>query len=185
MSHQEFVDLTKKEKRQLPHTNYIKLNYEGQPTLTVGYWQSQFKVKDHGAIHELEYTLKKNGATKTEDNTLKFMRSVADMPNQKNVKWFDDGTYLGGTDREFPAVHIYDLDKQIIAVFKKSTGKFVSSCQLADPEHDKLMETGNFGGGAGWFSGQVKNLPPITPVNSFENDVMGITLIDNSQVENP
>ena len=50
----------------------------------------------NGAVHGLEYTLKKNGGTKTkktEANTLKFMCSTADMPNRKNVKWFDDGTF--------------------------------------------------------------------------------------------
>lgn len=48
------------------------------------------------------------------------------------------------------------------------------------------METGNFGGQIGWFSGQGKNLPPkvkseqnvadeITPIDIFESHVMGIT----------
>ena len=94
--------------------------------LDVGYWQSQFKVGDHG----LDYTLKKNGGTKTEktdENALEMMRSIVDMPNWKNVQWFDDGMYQAGTDREFEAIHIYDLDKRVIAVFKKSTGNFVRS----------------------------------------------------------
>jgi len=46
MPHQDFVDLTKEERRQLPHSNDIKLNYEGHQELTVGYWQSLFKVGD-------------------------------------------------------------------------------------------------------------------------------------------
>ena len=98
-------------------------------------------------------------------------------------------------------------------MFKKSTGKFVTTCQLDQNEHDELLETGNFGGGKGWFSGQVKNLPPqqtavntfesdvmgitpispmdensspgFTPTSSFESDVTGITPIDNSQLDNP
>lgn len=37
------------------------------------------------------------------------------------------------------------------------------------------METGNFGGGKGWFSGKAKNLPLVNSLESFENDVMGIT----------
>jgi hypothetical protein len=49
---------------------------------------------------------------------------------------------------------------------------------------NELVETGNFGGGTGWFSGQVKNLSPVTPVNSFEIDVMGVPPIDNSQIDN-
>lgn len=48
------------------------------------------------------------------------------------------------------------------------------------------METGNFGGQIGWFSGQGKNVSPkvkseqnvadkITPIDSFDSHVMGIT----------
>jgi len=37
MPHQEFVGLTKEERRQLPHTNDMKLNYEGHPELNVGF----------------------------------------------------------------------------------------------------------------------------------------------------
>jgi len=97
-------------------------------------------------------------------------------------------------------------------VFKKSTGKFVTTCQLTAKEDAELLKTGNFGGEKGWFSGQVKNLPPqqtavntfesdvtpispmdensspntgFTPTNSFESDVMGITPIDTSQFDNP
>ena len=67
------------------------------------------------------------------------MRSIADMPNRKNVKWFDDGT-----ERGYPAVHLYDRDKRVIAVFKKETGNFVTTCQLTDEEHVELLPTGNF-----------------------------------------
>ena len=143
------------------------------------------------------------------------MRSIVDMPNRDNVRWFEDGTYQGETDRGFEAIHIYDLDKRVIAVFKKSTGKFVTTCQLDRDEHNELLETHNFGGGEDWYSGQVKNLPPqqtavntfesdvtgitpispmdensspnpgFTPTNNFESDVMGITPIDTSQFETP
>jgi len=79
----------------------------------------------------LPYSVKSNGKTKTEKsdhNTLKMMRSIVDMPNRDQVQWFKDGTYQGKTGRGFKAIHIYDLDKKIIAVFKKSTGKFVTTC---------------------------------------------------------
>ena len=196
----------------------MKIIHEGRPELEVGFWQSKFKVGDHGAVHDLPYTVKANGGTKTEksdDNALKMMRSIVDMPNRDNVQWFENGTYQGGTDREFEAIHIYDLDKKVIAVFKKSTGKFVTTCQLDPEEDNELKATGNFGGGSGWYSGQVRNLPPqqtavntfesdvtgmtpispmdensspnpgFTPTSSFENDVMSITPIDNSQLDNP
>lgn len=132
--------------------------------MKVGFWQSKFKVGDHGAVHDLSYTVKAKGGTKTEktddDNALKMMRSIVDMPNRDNVRWFEEGTYQGGIDLGFEAIDIYDLDKQVIAVFKKSTGKFVTTCKLSAEEDAELKSTGNFGGGKGWFSGQVKNLHP-------------------------
>ena len=98
-------------------------------------------------------------------------------------------------------------------MFKKSTGKFVTTCQLNRDEHNELLKTGIFGGGKGWFSGQVRNLPPqqtavntfesdvtemtpispmnensspdFTPTSNFENDVMGIIPINKSQFDNP
>ena len=70
--------------------------------------------------------------------------------------------YQGGTTREFEAVHLFDKDTNVIAVFKKSTGKFVTTCDLTCDEREELLKTGNFGARSGWFSGQVKNLPPQT-----------------------
>ena len=182
MPHQDFVNLTKEERRQLPHSKDMKISHDGHPELTVGYWQAKYKLRDHGAVHGLSYTVKDNGGTqteKTENNLWKFIGSIVDIPNRPNVKWFDHGTYQGGTNRGFDAVHIYDLDNQIIAVFRKDTGRFVTSCQLDRDEHIELLETGNFGGGTRWFSGQIRNLPPVTPKNSFESDIKGLTPIDN------
>ena len=45
-------------------------------------------------------------------------------------------------------------------MFKKSTGKFVTTSQLDDAEEKELFKTGNFGGKEGWFSWKVRNLPP-------------------------
>jgi hypothetical protein len=47
MPHQEFVGLTTEERRQLPDSKDIKLNYEGHLELNVSFWQSKFKVGDH------------------------------------------------------------------------------------------------------------------------------------------
>ena len=57
------------------------------------------------------------------------------MPNQPNVEWFKHVSYQGVTNREFDAVHIYNLDNKIIDVFRKDRGRFVSTCQLDRDEH--------------------------------------------------
>ena len=62
---------------------------------------------------------------------------------------------------------------------KKLQQKSFRIGQLDRDEHIELLETGNFGGGTGWFSGQIRNLPPVTPKNSFESDIKGLTPIDN------
>ena len=95
-------------------------------------------------------------------------------------------TYQRGTDREFAAVYIFDDDTKVVAVFDKKTGNFITTCQLQKNQETELKVTHNFGGGEDWFTGKVNNLPPkdITPINNFENDVMGITPVDDSQIDN-
>ena len=149
MTHQEFTSLTKEQRRNLPHPKDRFMNVEGHQDLVVRRGQAQFKVKKHGEVHDLPYTLIDNGAKKTlrtEENTDAFMDSITEMPNRTNIQWFDNGTYQGGTKRGYPAVHIYDKDKRVIAVFKKSTGEFTTTCRLNDRQHAELLRTGNFGG---------------------------------------
>ena len=191
MPHSEFIGLTKEERRQVAHPYDKIIHVEGHPRLRVGFWQSRYKVADHGALHGLPYIIKEDGSTRTEksdDTALAMMQSIEGMPHRSKVIWFDqdDVTYQGGTDREFPAVYIFDDDTKIAAVFNKQTGNFVTTCQLNKEEEIELKTTHNFGGGEGWFSGKVNNLPPkdITPINSFENDIMGITPVDDSQIDN-
>ena len=93
------------------------------------------------------------------------------------------------SDMIFGKVNLFFIScnfKNSRAVFNKQTGNFVTTCQLTPDEAIELKATHNFGGGEGWFSGKVNNLPPkdITPITSFENDVMGITPIDDSQIDN-
>ena len=152
MPHQEFCGLTKEERRQLFHPYDQIIHVEGHQRLRVGFWQSRYKVADHGALHGLPYSVKNNGGTKTEKSdatALVMMQSIADMPSRPNVIWFDqeDVTYQGGTDREFPAVHIFDDDTKVVAVFNKQTGNFVTTCQLTEKQETELKTTHNFGGG--------------------------------------
>ena len=69
-----------------------------------------------------------------------------DEISEKSLK---DGMYQAGTDHEFKASHIYYVNNQIITVFKKDIGNFMTSCQLEPDERNELLETGNFGGGKG------------------------------------
>ena len=177
MPHQEFVGLTKEERRQVPHPYDKIIHVEGHPRLRVGFWQSRYKVADHGDLHGLPYSVKNNGGTKIEksdDTALAMMQSIEDMPYRPNAIWFDqdDVTHQVGTDLEFPAVHIFDDDTKVVAVFNKQTGNFATTCQLIEKQETELKATHNF--------------PPkgITPINSFENDVMGITPVYDSQIEN-
>lgn len=67
MPDQEFTDLTKEERRQLPYHHDKIIDVESRSRLRVGFWQSRFKVADHGALHNLPYSVKDNGGTKTEN----------------------------------------------------------------------------------------------------------------------
>jgi hypothetical protein len=132
MPHQEFTDLMKEERRQLPYHNYKTTDVESHQRLRVGFWQSRFKVADHGTFHGLPYSLKNNSGTKTkksDDNALVMMQSIEDMPYRPNAIGFDedDVTYQRRTDREFPAVSILDDYTKVVIVFNKQTGNFVTA----------------------------------------------------------
>jgi hypothetical protein len=191
MPHQEFTDLTKEQRRQVSYHHDKIIDVEGHPRLRVGFWQSRYKVSDPGTLHGLPYSVKNNGGTKTEksdDTVLAIMKSIKDMLHRPNAIWFDqdDVAYERGTDRDFPAVYIFDDDTKVVAIFNKQTGNFVTTCQLTENQETELKATHNFDGGEGWFTRKVYNLLPkgITLINSFENDVMGIILVDDSQIDN-
>ena len=180
------------EGRNLPNPKDRWFLVESRPKLVIRRGQSKFKTKDHGALAGLPYSIKKNGGTstlRTEENVDVFMDVVESVVEDPNSIWFEEGTYQGNTTREDESINIYNEEKNRIAVFKRSTGEFITFCQPDEDEINELSKTGNFGGQTGWFSGQAKNLPPnqssgqnianeMTPINSFESDVLGITPID-------
>lgn len=47
MPHQEFVSLTKEQRRNLPHPNDSFIDIEGHSKLTIRYGQAKFQIKDH------------------------------------------------------------------------------------------------------------------------------------------
>jgi hypothetical protein len=162
---------------------------ESRPELVMRRGQAQFKTKDHGALAGLPYFIKKNGGTstlRTEKNVDVFTDVVEEIVENSNSIWFEGGTYQRGTTREVESINIYNEEKNRVAIFKRSTGEFITLCQPDEDEINDLMQTENFGGQTGWFSGQAKNLAPnqssngITPTNSFESDVLGVTLVDGS-----
>jgi hypothetical protein len=66
----------------------MEINHEGCLMLRVGFWQTIYKVPKHGSIHGFPYTIKNDGGTKTEktdENALRILSSIADMPNREYV----------------------------------------------------------------------------------------------------
>ncbi len=139
----------------------------------------------------LPYKIKKDGSTstaRTEANIDEFMDAVEEIVENSNSIWFEEETYQGGRSREVESINIYNEEENRIAIFKWSTGEFITFCEPDEDEQNDLIKTGNFGGQFGWFSGQAKNVPPkvtkvkseqnvadeITPINSFESHVMGM-----------
>ena len=176
------------EDRNQPNPKDRWLLVESRPELVLRRGQSKFKTKDHGALAGLPYSVKKNGATstlKTEEKVDAFMDAVEEIVYDPNNLWFEEGTYQAGTDRETESINIYNEKHNRIAVFLRSTGEFPTFCEPTPDELVDLSQTANFGGQDNWFSGTPKNMPPqqefvsnFTPVNSFENDVLGITPVD-------
>ena len=67
------------------------------------YGPVEFKTPDHGGVHDLP-TNEKGRTPKTQD----LRDSLVDMPNRKDIIWFDNRMYQGGTERGYDSVNIYD-----------------------------------------------------------------------------
>lgn len=202
---QQFNDLTKWERRNLPDPQGRdrSINVDGSPRLDLRFQQVKYKTPKHGKDHGLP--VGNNGKTaNNEANAIALRDSLVDMANRKNVIWYTDGQYQGGTDRGCDCVNLFDPDTNIIAVYKKEkdgNNLFLTTCTLNENEAAHLESTnGNFLTDnnlqqQNWVSGGMgitpispideKSSPGFTPKSSFESDVMGITPLDKSQFNNP
>lgn len=111
--------------------------------------------------------------------------------------WFENEFYQGDKLRGFKAILPYDLKQKVIAVFKKSAMRFVTTCRLSDNEHDHLRATGNFQTKNSFTQqtdlNRIKNdgkeinavnensSDAFTEISSFESDVLKIAPKDNSK----
>ena len=142
MSHSQYISLTKEEKRNLPHPLDRVIQIEGRSTLIARYGQVKYKTPAHGKIHGLQQN--ENGKTlKTETNIACFLDSLTDMPNRKNLMWYEDGAYQKGTDRGYESVNLYDKDSRVIAIYKKQENGeclFSTTCRLTIDEETHLLE---------------------------------------------
>nr|YP_010282935.1 hypothetical protein MKT70_pgp100 [Nitzschia ovalis]YP_010282998.1 hypothetical protein MKT70_pgp037 [Nitzschia ovalis]ULD15699.1 hypothetical protein [Nitzschia ovalis]ULD15762.1 hypothetical protein [Nitzschia ovalis] len=186
--------------RNQPHPKERWIWIEARPELVIRRGQGKYKLKDHGALAGLPFIVKSNGGTstlRTEDNIDLFMEYIEDVVTNPNNKWWEEGTYQGGTNREVESINVYNAQLDRIVVFKRSTGEFITICKPTPFELKELRRTdGNFGGGRQWYSSQAKNLPPedtseseqnvkdFTPIDSFESHVMGITPAPTSEFSN-
>jgi len=191
--------------RNRPNPKDQRIIVENRPELTVRRGQAKYKTKDHGALAGLDYRVKRNGGTstlRTEEHVDKFMDHVREVVEHPDSDWFEDGTYLGNTDRAVDSFNIYNEELRRVAVFKRSTGEFITLCEPDPEEAADLVETGNFLTEYGTIQGQARNVPPrvearqdqdivddeafssddegFTSINTFESDVMGITPADSS-----
>ena len=145
MPQQNFSGLTPQQKRNLPDTRDGFIREKGHPHLGVGYNQVKFKTPDHGSAHRLPVN-EKGRTPKTEKNALILRDSILNMPNRKNIIWFDNGMYQGGTIRGYDSVNLYDPDTEVIAVLKKRSNgqysRFATTCKLTDMERDFFLSSG-------------------------------------------
>ena len=144
MPHQEYTSLTKEQRRNLPDARDGFIDVEGHPHLVARYGQVKFKTPAHGRVHDLPTN--ENGKTpKTEKNALTLRDSIVNMPNRKDIVWFDNGMYQGGTERGYDSVNLYDHETQVIAVFRKQENGeclFSTTCKVSAKEEAHLFESG-------------------------------------------
>ena len=70
------------------------------------------------------------------------------MPNRKNIVWYQNGQYQGGTPDACDSINLFDLNTKIIAIYQKQPdGKhlFLTTCELTVTEEKHLLYSkGNF-----------------------------------------
>jgi hypothetical protein len=145
IDHQKYVSLTKEQKRNLSDPRDGFISVESHPNLVVRYGQVKFKTPKHGGVHGLP-TDEKGLTAKTEENALALRDSLVNMPTRKDIRWFDNGMYQGGTERGYDSVNIYDIENRVIAVYKKQEdgkySQFSMTCELSASEEDHLFKSG-------------------------------------------
>ena len=145
----QYSALTKSEKRQLtdPKGRDGFIQIEGYPRLNIRFNQVEYKTPKHGKDHGLP--IDKTGKTpKTEANAIALRDSLVDMPNRKNIAWYPDGKYQGGTARGCDCLNLFDEDTNVIAVYQKQPDGsylFLTTCTLVPAEVKHLQASdGNF-----------------------------------------
>ena len=133
MPQQEYTSLTKEQKRNLPDPRDGFVCEDGHPHLVARYGQVEFKTPDHGPVHGLPVN-EKDLTPKTEKNALALRASIVNIPKRKNIVWFDDGMYQGGTNRGYDSVNIFDKESDTIVVFRKDENgqynRFTTTCTV-------------------------------------------------------
>jgi hypothetical protein len=149
MPQQAYSSLTKSERRQLadPLGRDGSIEVDSYPRLDLRYNQIEFKTPKHGPDHGL--TEDNKGRTpKTEANAIALRDSLINMPNRKNIVWYTNGQYQGGTPRGRDCVNLFDNDTGVIAVYQKEpngSNLFLTTCKLTRMETDHLKaNNGNF-----------------------------------------
>ena len=120
MPQQQYSDMTKSERRQLPdprgRDGIIKI--DRYPQLDLRFNQVKYKTPKHGPDHGLPKD--SNGKTpKTDANIIALLDSLLDMPNRQDIVWYTDGQYQGETPLSCDSVNLFDPATNLIAVYQK------------------------------------------------------------------
>ena len=201
---EQYSSLSKSQKRQLADAKGRDrtIAYEGKPKLDVKFNQIFYKSPKHANVHGAP--VNENGRVeKNEKNALIMRDSIVNMPHRKNIIWYEDGQYQGGTPRGAAAINLFDPDTNVISVFTKQEDgsySFLTTTKLTFLEEQHLKATnGNFVTQRVLEEQQSISTQVITsssstidkstnnpsssnqgfsPSNSFESDVLGFTPID-------
>lgn len=120
MLEQQYFALTKSERRQLadPRNWDRFIDVDGSMRLDTRFNQVELKTPKHGKDHGLP--IGNNGKTpKKEVKAITVRDSLLDMSNRKNIVWYTDGQYQGGTKRGCDCVNLFNSDTNLIAVYQK------------------------------------------------------------------
>ena len=127
----------------------IHIRVPGHRNLVIRHGQAKKKLTKHGGLYNTVTHITETGnevSAKPKENQNIFKKGIQDLVTDPSSTWYDKGTYQASTERGFNSVNVFDEKRQIVVVFKRQTGEFVTTYKLLDWEASLLKRTGNVGG---------------------------------------
>lgn len=134
--------LSPEQKRNLPTSNDVVIKEE---KVVIRHKQASHKLKKHAHIFGIESKTNASGYKVTPKSDKNLNRFKQEIKALTEYGMQIDGTYGRRELGECPAIHFYDEETKIDAIFKIETGEFITTMKLTKEQIEDLLNNKNVG----------------------------------------